>query len=113
MTRIEEVFAEREFEAPGPPARRVVARVGKPFQKATGEWWCPVQVEGLPKLGDKVSHACGGDSLQALQLGLVLLRTFLAYPGETLLLYGEEAKNGGVYDTILRDPAEAADQEDA
>jgi hypothetical protein len=73
-----EVVAEQELSALLPD-RRVVSvhvRLGRPVRRSTGEWACPVEVDGLPGL--QVSCEIFGEgSLQALTLGLRMLQSVL------------------------------------
>jgi len=73
-----DVVAEQELSALFPDGRLtpVRVRVGHPRPRPTGEWACPVEVEGLP--GWQGSRDIFGEgSLQALMLGLRLLRSVL------------------------------------
>lgn len=70
------VFAERELEARGKNAiesRPVLARIGQPEPdpEPGGDWRCPLQIVGI---GDEeIFYANGVDSVQALQLGFLIM----------------------------------------
>lgn len=73
-----EAVAEEKFSCSFPDGRTSALRirVGRPRPRATGEWACAVQLEGLP--GWEVSHDIFGEGpLQALTLGLRFLRRVL------------------------------------
>jgi hypothetical protein len=73
-----DVVADQELSALLPDGRvvRVHVRVGRPHPRPTGEWACPIDVEGLP--GWQGSRDVFGEgSLQSLMLGLGLLRSVL------------------------------------
>ena len=48
--------------------------LGRPYQAATGEWRCPVQLTGLH---ERLPDMAGDDSLQALCLAASLVRVLL------------------------------------
>lgn len=82
-----EVIAKRRLNVPGQPdlAIWVILGTPRPFPDASrGDYYCPYQITGI---GDeKVRHAAGVDSLQALELALHILPTMLdslrmAHPG--------------------------------
>jgi hypothetical protein len=73
-----DVVSEEALSALLPDGRVVPIhiRVGRPRPRPTGEWACPVDAEGLP--GWQGSRDIFGEgSLQALMLGLGLLRSVL------------------------------------
>jgi hypothetical protein len=53
-------------------AKRVRARVGKPYKVTSGEWACPVEVRGFES---RYPDIRGGDSMQALCLATSLIRS--------------------------------------
>jgi hypothetical protein len=73
-----EIVAEQGLSALFPDGRLVPVhfRVGRPHRRPTGEWACPVEVDGLPGWQGSVD-IFGVDSLQALTLGCRLLRSVL------------------------------------
>src|SRR5215203_2579622 len=52
----------------------VTVALGRPYQAATGEWRCPVQLTGLH---ERLPAMAGDDSLQALCLAASLVRALL------------------------------------
>ena len=109
-TPLPDVIAERELEVGDDPPRKVMVRVGRPVQQPTGEWACPFQIEGLWSKHTRRA-AYGEDSLQALQLGLEMLRITIRSPG--LRLDGEEVAGAGIYPIIMLPPEYAAPVEEA
>ncbi len=82
-----DVVAKRRLRVTGQPDLEVWVILGtpRPFPDAPhGDYYCPYQIKGI---GDeKVRHAGGVDSLQALELALHILPTELdrlrkEYPG--------------------------------
>ena len=55
---------------PSGERRSVTLRIGRPYRAATGEWRCPMALDGLQ---DKLPDAAGEDAIQALCLALRLL----------------------------------------
>ncbi|WP_437974769.1 hypothetical protein WMF11_41810 [Sorangium sp. So ce295] len=43
-----EPIAERRLSVVGEPGRMVTVTIGKPVQKASGDWACPVEIQGIP-----------------------------------------------------------------
>lgn len=75
--------AEFSFESPDGTARMVTLRVGKRYLVSDAEWACPVELSGFePRHPDMR----GGSSMQALCLGISLIRRrvddFLAKGGK-------------------------------
>jgi len=52
----------------------VTAAIGLPYESDTGEWRCPVSLQGLH---EDLSDVAGEDALQALCLAATLLRNLL------------------------------------
>ena len=50
--------------------RSVSLRIGRPYRAPTGEWRCPMALDGLQ---DKLPDAAGEDAIQTLCLALRLL----------------------------------------
>src|SRR4051794_38267402 len=73
-----EIVVEQELSALFPDGRVVPIRmrVGRPHPRPTGEWACPVEVDGLPSWQGS-RDIFGEGPLQALTLGLRLLRSAL------------------------------------
>ena len=63
-------IAERRFQIHS-TGGDLIARLAAPEQREAGEWACPIELEGPD--GSAHLEAFGEDSLQALQLGLVML----------------------------------------
>ncbi|GAA1667481.1 hypothetical protein GCM10009733_076280 [Nonomuraea maheshkhaliensis] len=64
------------------PPRDVVVTLGLPYEEATGEWSCPYRIDGL----DGWEHerkVTGLDSLEAVELAMVMVRAALAGSHET------------------------------
>jgi hypothetical protein len=99
---ITDIIAERELGIAGDPSARVTVRIGRPYRRATGEWACPFQFVGLSASG--CTAAYGEDGVQALQLGLEMIRILLAASGKDLV-WNEEgfppAEAGGFMRTLL------------
>ena len=70
-----EVMAERRLERAGEGAEPVVVRIGRPVEDLDGDWVCPFQITG--RGDDTVYAAAGIDSVQALVLGLQMIRAQL------------------------------------
>lgn len=69
-------IAERTITSVAPDGVEgtIIIRIGKPYQCTTGEWACPIALDGLyPNLRDQ--H--GEDSFQALLLAQNLARSLL------------------------------------
>lgn len=74
-----EPIAERRLSVVGEPGRMVTVTIGKPVQKASGDWACPVDIQGTP---DPVrDSAYGVDAVQALQLAFETARQSLKKAG--------------------------------
>src|ERR1700754_4719728 len=59
------------------PPRDVVVTIGVPYEESTGEWSCPYRIDGL----DGWEHerkVTGFDSLEAVELAMVMVRAALA-----------------------------------
>lgn len=59
------------------PPRDVVVTLGLPYEEVTGEWSCPYRIDGL----DGWEHerkVTGLDSLEAVELAMVMVRAALA-----------------------------------
>lgn len=69
-----EWVAERPLIATA-TGRNVMIRVGKPTKARSGEWTCSVQVTGIEQ--PETTYAFGEDSLQALLMGLSMVRARL------------------------------------
>lgn len=83
LTTVGSVIAAREFTLEGD--KPVTVTIGKPEEyPGGGGYYCPFKITGM--LGDKVRHAGGFDSIQALELGLQMIGS--------LLYTSEEAKSG-------------------
>ncbi|MEO3870120.1 DUF2283 domain-containing protein [Nonomuraea sp. B12E4] len=91
------------------PPRDVVVTIGVPYEEPTGEWSCPYRIDGL----DGWEHerkVTGFDSLEAVDLAMVMVRAALAGSHEARegLLSWDEMPSGQrartVYVTI--DPAQ-------
>lgn len=54
--------------------RSALAAVGRPYQAATGEWRCAVELSGLH---ERLADMAGQDSLQALCMAASMLRNLL------------------------------------
>ena len=69
-------IAVAEFDAilPSGERRRATLRIGRPYRTSTGEWHCPVALDGLQ---DKLADAAGENAIQSLCLGLRLLMSQL------------------------------------
>ncbi|WP_157907035.1 DUF6968 family protein [Sorangium cellulosum] len=61
-----EPIAERRLSVVDEPGRMVTMTIGKPMQKPSGDWACPVDIKGLQRAVQ--DSACGVDAVQALQL---------------------------------------------
>jgi len=72
-----EAIAEERLVAVRPTGERfeVVATIGRPYQRGPEEWACAVSLEGLH---GKLAEMVGGSSLQALCLGVTLVRRLLS-----------------------------------
>ena len=87
-------IAERELQLQKPSGENlsITLRIGQPYKADSGEWRCPVALDGLvPNL----PHIAGVDSWQAIQLAQRLqaqLLTSLLKEGE-LLFYGSPASS--------------------
>lgn len=86
--QIKDVIAERELGVASSPPRRLVVRIGKPFQHEAGDWACETQIEGLRN--GRVYQTFGVDAIQALQLALERVRIDLRFSGEPIV---EEASH--------------------
>ncbi|WP_437985657.1 DUF6968 family protein [Sorangium sp. So ce117] len=74
-----EPIAERRLSVVGEPGRVVTVTIGKPVQKASGDWACPVDIQGF---GEAVrDSAYGVDAVQALQLAFETARHSLKNSG--------------------------------
>jgi hypothetical protein len=60
----------------------VTVRLGQPEQEPTGEWACPVDIQGIPQAG--IEYARGIDAVQALQLAMTAARQRLDASGLSL-----------------------------
>ena len=69
-------IATTQFDAllPSGERRRVTLSLGRPYQTATGEWRCPMALDGLQ---DRLPDAAGEDAIQSLCLALRLLMSQL------------------------------------
>lgn len=70
-------IAQRMLSLHTDPARDVCVTIGLPYEEPTGEWSCPYRIDGL----DGWEHerkVSGLDSLQAIELVLVVVRSALA-----------------------------------
>jgi uncharacterized protein YuzE len=59
------------------PPRDVIVTVGVPNEEPTGEWSCPYRIDGLAGW-EHERKVTGLDSLQAMELALIMVRTALA-----------------------------------
>lgn len=69
-----EWIAERALETTG--SRKVIARIGRPIHRSTGEWSAAVEISGIAEI--QATEAFGEDSMQALLLAFSMLRAQLA-----------------------------------
>lgn len=70
-------IAQRTMSLQTQPPREVSVTIGLPYEEPTGEWSCPYRIDGL----DGWEHerkVTGIDSLQAVELVLVVVRSALA-----------------------------------
>lgn len=70
-------IAQRMLTLHTEPPREVCVTIGLPYEEPTGEWSCPYRIDGL----DGWEHerkVSGADSLQAIELVLVVVRSALA-----------------------------------
>lgn len=74
------------------PPRDVVVTLGAPYEEPSGEWSCPYRIDGLAGW-EHERKATGPDSLQAVELAMVMARAGLAGSHEAKegLLSWEEA----------------------
>lgn len=74
-----EPIAERRLSVVGEPGRMVTVTIGKPMLKPSGDWACPVDIQGLHEAVR--DSAYGVDAVQALQLALEGARQTLKKSG--------------------------------
>ncbi|WP_433430053.1 DUF6968 family protein [Nonomuraea sp. CA-141351] len=70
-------IAQRVLVLRTDPPRDVTVTVGVPYEEPTGDWSCPYRIDGL----DGWEHerkVTGFDSLEAIELALVMVRAALA-----------------------------------
>ena len=69
-------IAAAEFDAilPSGERRGVTLRIGRPYRASTGEWRCPMALDGLQ---DRLPDAAGEDGIQSICLALRLLMSQL------------------------------------
>jgi uncharacterized protein DUF6968 len=74
--RMTDPIAAAEFDAllPSGERRRITLKIGRPYRASTGEWRCPMALDGLQ---ERLPDAAGEDSLQSLCLALRLLMSQL------------------------------------
>ncbi|GAA3237321.1 DUF6968 family protein [Nonomuraea helvata] len=88
-------IAQRVLVLRTDPPRDVTVTVGVPYEEPTGDWSCPYRIDGL----DGWEHerkVTGLDSLEAIELALVMVRAALAGSHEAKegLLHWDEAPSG-------------------
>ncbi|WP_437508345.1 DUF6968 family protein [Sorangium sp. So ce1099] len=74
-----EPIAERRLSVVGEPGRMVTVTIGKPMLKPSGDWACPVDIQGIPDPAR--DSAYGVDAVQALQLAFETARQSLKKSG--------------------------------
>ncbi|WP_436619193.1 DUF6968 family protein [Sorangium sp. So ce136] len=74
-----EPIAERRLSVVGEPDRMVTVIIGKPVQKASGDWACPVDIQGRQEAAR--DWAYGVDAAHALQLAFEGARQSLKKSG--------------------------------
>ncbi|WP_437650290.1 DUF6968 family protein [Sorangium sp. So ce362] len=74
-----EPIAERRLSVVGEPGRVVTVTIGKPMRKPSGDWACPVDIQGLQEAVR--DSAYGVDAVQALQLAFETARQSLKNSG--------------------------------
>ncbi|MGK3985562.1 hypothetical protein WME99_21125 [Sorangium sp. So ce136] len=74
-----EPIAERRLSVVGEPGRMVTVTIGKPMRKPSGDWACPVDIQGLEAAVR--DSAYGVDAVQALQLAFEGARQTLKKSG--------------------------------
>lgn len=97
-------IAERSYST---EAGSVTARVGQPVREPTGEWSCSIEING-PGIRHH-SNASGEDSLQALVLGLSMLRIVLSTDRTLRSLSWLDQPGHGI-DLIVQSRAHGRDQ---
>ncbi|MER6949332.1 DUF2283 domain-containing protein [Nonomuraea sp. NPDC000554] len=70
-------IAQRTLALRTEPPREVTVTVGLPYEEPTGEWSAPYRIDGLEGW-EHERKVTGIDSLQAMELVLVVLRAALA-----------------------------------
>ena len=68
------VRTEFSLALPSGERRTVTLCIGQPYRASTGEWRCPIALEGLQ---DRLADAAGEDAFQSLSLALRLLMSQL------------------------------------
>ncbi len=89
-------IAQRVLRIVGSSERSIVVSIGRPEldPDPTGDWICPVYIEGIEDAGPHFVH--GADSLQALLLTTELIRNKLDDLGLPLVGPNEEPGNIGI-----------------
>jgi hypothetical protein len=110
-TKIGLVIASRELTDARNSKRRIMVSLGMPRRVGSDEWQCRVSIDGL-KAKPIVEKVTGVDSLQALQLGLVVLRKSLRRSPFRLAWLGESNlyPAGGIPCQVPGDLGEEFDQ---
>lgn len=88
-----EPIAERRLAVVGEPDRTVTVTIGKPVQKPSGDWACPVDIQGIPTPARDSVY--GVDAVQALQLAFETARQSLKNSGLALAMEGMDAGETG------------------
>ena len=85
--------AQRVLRVVGTPERSIVVSIGCPAldPDPTGDWICPVYIEGIEDAGPHIVH--GADSLQALLLTTELIRKKLDDSRLLLIWQNDEPGN--------------------
>ena len=87
---IGKAIARRVLTDAKAPNRTIVLSLGAPRQIDEDEWQCPILIEGLGRR-PIADSAPGGDSLQALLLGVACIRWHLEQSGSIFRWLGETA----------------------